>query len=148
MLIPVFGLISDKIGLGHELMLTFGIRCVGTMAFFLLDSPKGAVVIVTFVMISMSASLQGVVMDSLYSKRLPADARASLNAVKSVAQNLGHLTFVCFSLASLDYFNNIHRSMCFVSLFDATMFFAVAILIIFAGFDNDFYSGVQSCFFT
>ena len=62
-------------------------------------------------------------------------------SVKGVASNLGHLTFVLFSLATVEYFNDIHRSMVFVSLFDATMFFSVSILIIFAGFDNDFHSG-------
>lgn len=75
-LLPLFGLISDKIAMGHELMATFGLRAVGTMAYFLMDSPHGAIVIFTFIMISMAASLQGVVMDSLYSKRLPGDVRA------------------------------------------------------------------------
>ena len=143
-LLPLFGLFSDKIGLGHELMVTFGVRTIGTMAFFLMDNPNGAIVIFTFIMISLSASLQQVVVDSLYSKRLPGDVRAQMNSVKSVAQNLGHLTFVLFSLATVHWFNDINRSMVFVSMFDATMFFAVAILIIFAGFDNDFHSGAKA----
>ena len=34
--------------------------------------------------------------------------------------------------------------MCLVSLFDGTMFFGVAILIVFAGFDNDYHSGTKA----
>lgn len=140
-LLPLFGLFSDKVGLGHELMITFGVRTIGTMAFFLMDNPNGEIVIFTFIMISMSASLQQVVVDTMFSKRLPGDVRAQMNSVKSVSENLGHLAFVLFSLASVRWFNDINRSVVFVSVFDATMFFSVAILIIFAGFDNDFHSG-------
>ena len=143
-LIPLFGKFSDKFAVGHELMAVFGLRCIGCMSFFLLDNPKGNIVIFTFIAISLSASLQQVVVESLFSKRLPGDVRASMLSVKGVAGNLGHLTFVCFSLAMVDYFNDINRSMVFVSLFDATMFFSVSILIIFAGFDNDFHSGNQA----
>ena len=140
-LLPLFGLFSNKIGMGHELLVTYGVRTIGTMAFFLMDNPNGAIVIFTFIMISLSASLQQVVIESMFSKRLPGDVRAQMNSVKSVASNLGHLTFVLFSLACVYWFNDINRSMVFVSVFDATIFFAVAILIVFAGFDNDFHSG-------
>ena len=143
-LIPLFGLFSDKFAVGHELMAVFGVRCIACMSFFLLDSPKGDIVIGTFIAISLSASLQQVVIESLFSKRLPGDVRAQMLAVKGVASNLGHLAFVVFSLASIDFFQDIHRSMVFVSLFDATMFFSVSILIIFAGFDNDFHSGNEA----
>ena len=32
--IPIYGLYTDKVPMGHELMLSFGIRAVATMAFF------------------------------------------------------------------------------------------------------------------
>ena len=56
-LLPIFGLVSDKFALGHELMTVFGLRGIGCMCFFLMDTPKGDVVIFTFIAISLSASL-------------------------------------------------------------------------------------------
>lgn len=140
-LLPLYGLFSDKIASGHELMLTFGLRCIGCMGFFLLDSPHGDIVIWTFISIKMSASLQAVVIDSLYAKRLPGDIRGSMNGVKALVGNLGHLTFVGFSLGCVDYFDSIHKSMVIVSMFDATVFFTVLNVIIFAGFEYDAYFG-------
>ena len=143
-LVPLFGYYSDKLALGQELIVFFGLRAVATMSFFMLDSPHGDIVMWTFVAITTTSSLQGIVIDSLYSKRLPGDVRASMQSVKAVVGNLGHLTFVLFSLSAVDYFESIHKSMCLVSLFDASMFFIVIIMIIFAGFDNDFYFGKKA----
>ena len=57
---------------------------------------------------------------------------------------MGHLVFVGFSLASIDYFNDINRSMVIVSVFDATMFFSVMFGLIFAGFETDEFFGVEA----
>ena len=141
LLLPIFGLISDKFSAGNELMVTFGLRGIACMAFFLLDSPNGNIVMWTFVAINMSSSLQGVIIDSLYSKRLPGDCRGAMMGVKGLVSNLGHLTFVAFSIGTIDYFNSIHKSMVIVSLFDASVFFAVMISLVSAGFDSDEFFG-------
>ena len=73
--IPIYGIYTDKVPMGHELMLSFGIRAVATMAFFMLDNPHGNFVIFTFVAINTTATLQGVVIDALYAKRLEGDIR-------------------------------------------------------------------------
>ena len=72
--------------------------------------------------------------DSLFAKRLPGDVRASLNGVKSLIANLGHLTFVIFSLICVDYYDSIHKSVVIVSMFDGSIFFMVFNVIVFAGF--------------
>ena len=43
-LLPIFGLVSDKFSAGSELMVTFGLRGVACLAFFMLDSPHGNLV--------------------------------------------------------------------------------------------------------
>ena len=140
-LIPLYGIYHDKIASGHELMITFGLRAIGCLAFFMCDSPNGNLVIWTVVSIKIAASLQSTVIDSLYAKRLQGDVRGSMNGVKSVVSNLGHLTFVCFSLALVDYYDSIHKSMVLVSAFDGMIFFMVFNVIIFAGFEYDTYFG-------
>ena len=73
--IPIYGFYTDKVPMGHEMMLSFGIRAVASMAFFQMDNPHGNFVIFTFVMIYTSATLQGTVIDALYTKRLEGDIR-------------------------------------------------------------------------
>ena len=92
--------------------------------------------------INMSASLQGVVIDSLYAKRLPGDIRGSMMGVKGLVNNLGHLVFVVFSIVSVDYFNSIHKSMVIVAVFDGSVFFMVMNALLFAGFDTDEFFGI------
>ena len=91
--------------------------------------------------INMSASLQGVVIDSLYAKRLPGDVRGSMMGVKGLVNNLGHLVFVVFSIVTVDYFNSIHKSMVIVAVFDGSVFFMVMNALLFAGFDTDEFFG-------
>ena len=67
-----------------------------------------------------------------------------MNAVKGVVSNLGHFVFVLFALLSVEYFQSIHRSVVFCSIFDGSMFFAVMITIVFAGFDTDWHCGNQA----
>lgn len=48
-LIPLFGYLADKIDLGIELMLTFGLRALAAFAFFVMDNPHGRLVTFTLV---------------------------------------------------------------------------------------------------
>ena len=143
-LVPIYGLFNDKIGTGLEVMFSFGLRCIACMSFFMLDNPHGRVVNWTFIAIKVSASLQSVMIDSLYYKRLPGDVRGSMIGIKSLVTNLGHLTWVAFSVICIEFYPTIYKSMVLVSLFDASVFFMVFILIIFAGFDLDQYFGKEA----
>ena len=142
--IPIYGYYTDRLASGHELMLSFGIRCVASFACFTLDSPHGGIVTVTFVAISLSATIQGVVIDSMFSKRLPGDIRASLLSVKALVSNVGHLVFVGISLISIDYFQEINESMIFVGCFDATVFIIVMLTIILGGYEKDKFFGKEA----
>ena len=106
-----------------------------------MDNPNGNFVIFTFVAINTSASLQATVIDALYTKRLSGDIRGQMLAVKGVISNVGHFVFVLFALLSVEYYDSIHRSVVLCSIFDGSMFFAVMITIVFAGFDTDWHSG-------
>ena len=140
-LIPLFGYMADKLDLGNQIMATFGLRGVALMGFFVMDSPHGSIVIFTFIMITLMSSLQGVSVDALFAKRLPGDCRATLQSVKILIQNLGHLCFVSISLSLVDYFNDIHRTMVFASIFDASVLFMTMFAILISGFDTDLHVG-------
>ena len=83
-------------------------------------------------------------MDSLFTKRLPGDIRGSLNAVKSIAANLGKLSFVLFSLFTDVYFDHIYQSMEIVSMFDALVFFFTMTGFLLSGWELDKYVGTKA----
>lgn len=141
LLIPLFGYLSDKVDLGFQLILTFGLRGVACLAMFVLDSPEGNIVLFTFVMITINSSLQGTVVNSLWAKRLPGDVRGVMQGGKTVVSNLGHLSFVLLSLASAHYFEDVQRSVVFCAIMDGSMCFATIIAFVTANFDHDLYSG-------
>ena len=65
-------------------------------------------------------------------------------AVKGVISNVGHFVFVLFALISVEYYDSIHRSVVLCSIFDGSMFFAVLLTIVFAGFDTDWHTGTAA----
>ena len=75
-LIPLFGYLSDRIDIGNQMVLTFGLRCVASLAYFVIDSPRGDIVLFTLVVLKTCNPLQATVLDSLFTKRLPGDVRA------------------------------------------------------------------------
>ena len=83
-------------------------------------------------------------MDSLFTKRLPGDIRGSLIAVKSIAANLGKISFVLFSLFTQEYFDHVFRSMEIVSMFDALVFFFAMTGFLLSGWELDKYVGTKA----
>ena len=77
---PVFGYITDKLSTGNELMLAYGVRCAAGLLFCLKLSPKGNTLIGTLVAMKITADLEEVVIDSLFSKRFPGDVRAAMKS--------------------------------------------------------------------
>ena len=80
MSVPVFGYITDKLSTGNELMLAYGLRCTAGLLFSIALSPKGYTLIGTLVAMKIAADLEEVVIDSLFSKRLPGDVRAAMKS--------------------------------------------------------------------
>ena len=97
-LLPLFGYIADKLPQGREVMFVYGTRGVAIMAFCFMDSPHGWLSMFTLVTLKLCTSLQAITIDSLYTKRLPGDIRASMLAVKGVFGRFGRFSFLFFSL--------------------------------------------------
>ena len=57
---------------------------------------------------------------------------------------MGFWGFGVFALISVEYYDSIHRSVVLCSIFDGSMFFAVLLTIVFAGFDTDWHTGTQA----
>lgn len=78
--VPVFGYITDKLSTDHELIFSFGLRGLCALAFFLFGSPKETHVVFILVTMMLAANLEEVVIDSLYTKRMPKDVRAAMKS--------------------------------------------------------------------
>mmetsp|Transcript_5747 Transcript_5747/g.7754 ORF Transcript_5747/g.7754 Transcript_5747/m.7754 type:complete len:218 (-) Transcript_5747:231-884(-) len=139
--IPLFGYLSDKIDMGNQLVLTFGIRCIASLAYFVIDSPHGPIVLFTLIVLKTSNPLQATVIESLFTKRLPGDVRAALQGVRGLFGNLGYAVCACMSLACVEYFEDIQRAVVFAALFDGSIVFFSAIIFVVAGFEEDLHSG-------
>lgn len=125
-------------------MLTFGLRALAAFAFFVMDNPNGRLVTFTLVVISLMGSLQGMAVDIVYTKRLPGDVRGSLQGVRALFGNLGHLAFVAVSLGCIDFFGSIHISAAFCSIFDGSIFFFSFLAYTLSSFDKDDHMGVEA----
>jgi len=77
-LIPFFGCLAEKLDIGLLLLLSFGLRTLAGFAFFVMDNAQGVFVVVTLVVIAVSGSLQAMLIDSIFTKRLAADERGFL----------------------------------------------------------------------
>ena len=77
---PVFGFLTDKLSTGHELMFAFGLRGATALAFFYSASPRDMHMTATLVTMMLAANLEEVVIDSMYTKRIPADVRAAMKS--------------------------------------------------------------------
>ena len=85
----------------------------------------------------IAADLEEVVIDSLFSKRIPGDVRATMKSAQTFFGKLGHLAFVAFSLASIDYLS-INTIILFVAFFDGTVcLIAAYIKYVSDGFNKD-----------
>lgn len=118
-------------------MLTFGLRVIASLAYFVIESPRGNIVYLTLVALTLASTLQATVIDTLYSKRLPGDVRASLKGVKEFMGHLGYIVCALMSLVCVNYFGDIHRVVCFSALFDGSVVFLAAITFMVAGFEDD-----------
>ena len=136
-LLPIFGYISDKIPLGREVMLVYGMRGVAVMAFCFCDSLNDNTAIFTLVMIQTLSNLQAITIESLFTKRLPGDIRGALTGVKTVCAILGKLFFVGFSQVAYYYFDHVYMSMEIICMFDAAVFALVLVGILMYGWDYD-----------
>ena len=143
-LIPIFGFLADKMDMGHKMVLTFGLRVISSLAYFVIESPHGNIVYLTLVVLSLSSSLQSTVIEAVYSKRLPGDVRATLQGVRVLFGYLGYIVCAMVSLACANYFHDIHRVVCFSALFDGSVVFFAAITFMVAGFEEDEHMGSEA----
>ena len=112
-------------------------RAVAVMSFTSLRSPSGPFVMFILCSVRALSGLQSITIDSLFTKRLPADVRASMIAVKSICATLGKLLFVVFSQFTETYFDHIFQSMEIIGLFDAAVFVMLLVGILMYGFEYD-----------
>lgn len=140
-LIPIFGYLADKMDMGHQMMLTFGMRAIASLAYFVIESPNGNIVHLTLVVLTLSSSLQATGIEALFSKRLPGDVRGALQGVRALFGHLGYFVCAMMSLFCVNYFGDIHRVVCFSALFDGSVVFFSAIAFMVAGFEEDQHMG-------
>lgn len=130
---PVFGFLTDKLSTGHELIVAFGLRGATALAFFNAGSPRDMHVTATLVTMMLAANLEEVVIDSMYTKRIPSDVRAAMKSAQTAFGKLGHLTFVAFSLVAIGTWT-VGELMLVVALFD----FSVVLIAIFVSLGGGF----------
>ena len=124
-------------------MVAYGVRSVAGIAFSMTFNPKSYNLIGTLVALMTAADLEEVVIDSLYSKRIPGDVRATMKSAQTFFGKLGHLAFVVFSLAFIDYLS-INTIILFVAFFDGTVFMIAAYVKFgMGGFDKDPITGKE-----
>lgn len=143
-LIPTFGFLADKIDLGHKMVLSFGLRAIASLAYFVIESPRGELVHFTLIALDLGSTLQATVTDAFFAKRLPGDVRGSLQGVRALFGHLGYAVCACMSLVCVTYFGDIHRVVCFSALFDGSVVFFSAIAFMVSGFEDDAHSGTEA----
>lgn len=141
--VPAFGYITDKLSTGHELIFAYGLRCIAGVIFALTVNPKDLTVIWTLVVMKLAADLEEVVIDSLFSKRLPGDARAAMKSAQIFFGKLGHLLFVVVSLLTIGKIS-INVLIMFVALFDGSMVVIAGVMIAYKGFEEDPIVGTEA----
>lgn len=81
----------------------------------------------TLVIMMLAANLEEVVIDSLYTKRMPKDVRAAMKSAQTSFGKLGHLFFVFFSLIAIGNWT-IGQLMLVIAAFDFSVVL-VAIIV-------------------
>jgi len=140
-LIPIIGFLSDKMDMGHKMILMFGMRVIASLAYFVIESPHGDIVVLTLVALTLASTLQSTIIEALFTKRLPGDVRGSLKGVRALFGHLGYIVCAMMSLACVNYFGDIHRVVCFSALFDGSVVFFSAVAFMIAGFEDDEHTG-------
>ena len=134
--VPVFGFITDKLSTGNELMFAYGLRGLCALAFFMTESPKDMHVVATLVTMMLAANLEEVVIDSMYTKRMPKDVRAAMKSAQTSFGKLGHLFFVLFSLMAIGYWS-IGQLMLVIAVFDFSVVIIALAVSLGSGFKED-----------
>ena len=65
---------------GSELIFAYGVRAAAGYAFYMTGGPEKVKIIQIVVTLTLSANFEEVVIDSLFSKRLPGDVRAAMKS--------------------------------------------------------------------
>lgn len=129
--IPILGVLSDKISFEIQFILAFGIRLSAALSFFLLNDPNTKFAKFIAILLVVSNYAEHTVTDSFFLKRIPGDVRGSLRGVVHAIALLFTFIFHIISAKLVENGFSPSTPIMIIAALDALVFYVAFVVGIF-----------------
>jgi len=91
--LPIAGYCGDRIPFEVQMVFAFGLRMVAIGGFFFLTNPENMLAYVISVMVFVGTSIENVVVNALFAKKLKGDIRGAMTGLLTSVSQMGSLVF-------------------------------------------------------